>query len=81
MKQISRRTPLQTAGCMTVGAVAGCVTPENVGPVVRGDLMQSHIDGLPNLSVKIGSKGWNAIAMKGSAQEIRRPSCSRGIAC
>ncbi len=53
MKQISRRTPLQTAGSMTVGAVAGCVTPENVGPVVRGDLMQSHIDGLPNPSVKV----------------------------
>ncbi len=28
-------------------------TPENVGPVVRGDLMEGHIDGLPNLSVKV----------------------------
>ena len=28
-------------------------TPENVGPVVRGDLIEMHIDGLPNLSVKI----------------------------
>jgi len=28
-------------------------TPENVGPVVRGDVMECHIDGLPNLSVKI----------------------------
>ena len=28
-------------------------TPENVGPVVRGDLIDCHIDGLPNLSVKI----------------------------
>ena len=28
-------------------------TPENVGPVVRGDLVEMHIDGLPNLSVKI----------------------------
>ena len=28
-------------------------TPENVGPVVRGDLIEMHIDGLPNLSVKV----------------------------
>jgi len=28
-------------------------TPENVGPVVRGDVIQCHIDGLPDLSVKI----------------------------
>lgn len=28
-------------------------TPENVGPVVKGDLMEGHIDGLPNLSVKV----------------------------
>jgi len=28
-------------------------TPENVGPVVRGDIIEMHIDGLPNLSVKI----------------------------
>ena len=28
-------------------------TPENVGPVVRGDVIDCHIDGLPNLSVKI----------------------------
>jgi 2-keto-4-pentenoate hydratase/2-oxohepta-3-ene-1,7-dioic acid hydratase in catechol pathway len=28
-------------------------TPENVGPVVRGDLVEMHIDGLPNLTVKI----------------------------
>ena len=28
-------------------------TPENVGPVVIGDVIEMHIDGLPNLSVKI----------------------------
>ena len=28
-------------------------TPENVGPVVRGDTIECHIDGLPNLSVRI----------------------------
>ena len=28
-------------------------TPENVGPVVKGDVMEGHIDGLPNLSVRV----------------------------
>jgi fumarylpyruvate hydrolase len=28
-------------------------TPENVGPVVRGDVIECHIDGLPNLGLKI----------------------------
>ena len=28
-------------------------TPENVGPVVKGDLLLGHIDGLPELSVRI----------------------------
>jgi fumarylpyruvate hydrolase len=28
-------------------------TPENVGPVVRGDIIETHIDRLPNMSVKI----------------------------
>jgi fumarylpyruvate hydrolase len=28
-------------------------TPDNVGPVVPGDLMLGHIDGLPDLSVKV----------------------------
>jgi len=28
-------------------------TPENVGPVVRGDIMDAHIDGLPELRVKV----------------------------
>jgi 2-keto-4-pentenoate hydratase/2-oxohepta-3-ene-1,7-dioic acid hydratase in catechol pathway len=28
-------------------------TPEIVGPVVQGDVIEMHIDGLPNLSVKI----------------------------
>jgi len=28
-------------------------TPENVGPVVKGDVVECHIDGLPNMSVKI----------------------------
>jgi len=28
-------------------------TPENLGPAVKGDVIECHIDGLPNLSVKI----------------------------
>ncbi|MBK9116111.1 MAG: fumarylacetoacetate hydrolase family protein [Betaproteobacteria bacterium] len=28
-------------------------TPENVGPVVRGDVIECHIDGLPNLSIRL----------------------------
>ena len=28
-------------------------TPENVGPVVRGDVMEGHIDGLPNIRLKV----------------------------
>ena len=28
-------------------------TPENVGPVVVGDVMEGHIDGLPNISVRV----------------------------
>ena len=28
-------------------------TPENVGPVVKGDVIECHIDGLPNMSVKV----------------------------
>ena len=28
-------------------------TPENVGPVVKGDVIECHIDGLPNLSVRV----------------------------
>ncbi len=28
-------------------------TPENVGPVVRGDVIEAHIDGLPHLGLRI----------------------------
>lgn len=28
-------------------------TPENVGPVVRGDIMEGHIDRLPNITLKV----------------------------
>ena len=49
-EQISR---LSQAFELFPGDIIYSGTPENVGPVVRGDTIEMHIDGLPNLSVKI----------------------------
>jgi fumarylpyruvate hydrolase len=49
-EQISR---LSAAFELMPGDIIYSGTPENVGPVVRGDLIECHIDGLPNLSVTI----------------------------
>lgn len=49
-EQISR---LSQAYELFPGDIIHSGTPENVGPVVRGDVIECHIDGLPNLSVKI----------------------------
>ncbi|QSI28696.1 FAA hydrolase family protein [Variovorax sp. RKNM96] len=49
-EQISR---LSQAFELMPGDIIYSGTPENVGPVVRGDLIEIHIDGLPNLSVRI----------------------------
>ena len=49
-EQISR---LSEAFELFPGDIIYSGTPENVGPVVRGDVIQMHIDGLPDLSVKI----------------------------
>ncbi len=49
-EQISR---LSQANELKAGDIIYSGTPENVGPVVRGDVIECHIDGLPNLSVKI----------------------------
>ena len=49
-EQISR---LSAAFELMPGDIIYSGTPENVGPVVRGDVIQMHIDGLPDLSVKI----------------------------
>ena len=49
-EQISR---LSQAFELMPGDIIYSGTPENVGPVVRGDLVEIHIDGLPNLSVRI----------------------------
>ena len=49
-EQISR---LSEANQLFPGDIIYSGTPENVGPVVRGDVIEIHIDRLPNLSVKI----------------------------
>ena len=49
-EQISK---LSEACELMAGDIIYSGTPENVGPVVRGDVIDCHIDGLPNLSVKI----------------------------
>ena len=36
-----------------VGDIIYCGTPENVGPVVAGDVMTGHIDGIYEINVKV----------------------------
>jgi 2-keto-4-pentenoate hydratase/2-oxohepta-3-ene-1,7-dioic acid hydratase in catechol pathway len=45
--QLSRAFELQPGDIIYSG------TPENVGPVVKGDVIDCHIDGLPNLGIRI----------------------------
>ena len=49
-EQISK---LSEAFELMPGDIVYSGTPENVGPVVRGDVIDCHIDGLPNLGIKI----------------------------
>jgi 2-keto-4-pentenoate hydratase/2-oxohepta-3-ene-1,7-dioic acid hydratase in catechol pathway len=49
-EQVSR---LSQAFELAPGDIVYSGTPENVGPVVRGDVIDCHIDGLPGLSIKI----------------------------
>ena len=49
-EQISQ---LSQANELFPGDIIYSGTPENVGPVVKGDIIDCHIDGLPNLSIKI----------------------------
>ncbi|MBA4327374.1 MAG: 5-carboxymethyl-2-hydroxymuconate isomerase [Polaromonas sp.] len=49
-EQISR---LSEAFELFPGDIIYSGTPENVGPVVKGDVIECHIDGLPELSVRI----------------------------
>jgi fumarylpyruvate hydrolase len=49
-EQVSR---LSQAFELAPGDIIYSGTPENVGPVVRGDVIECHIDGVPNLSVRI----------------------------
>jgi len=49
-EQISK---LSEAFELKAGDIIYSGTPENVGPVVKGDVLVGHIDGLPELSVRI----------------------------
>ena len=49
-EQISK---LSEAFEMMPGDIIYSGTPENVGPVVKGDVIDCHIDKLPNLGIKI----------------------------
>ena len=49
-EQISQ---LSAAFEMMPGDIIYSGTPENVGPVVVGDTLEGHIDGLPNITLKI----------------------------
>ena len=49
-EQISK---LSEAFELAPGDIIYSGTPENVGPVVRGDVMDAHIDGLPDIRVKV----------------------------
>ena len=49
-EQISK---LSQANELMAGDIIYSGTPENVGPVVRGDVIDCHIDGLPNLGIRI----------------------------
>ena len=46
-------TKLSEAFELFPGDIIYSGTPENVGPVVKGDVIECHIDGLPEMSVKI----------------------------
>src|SRR6266480_627278 len=49
-EQISR---LSEAFDLAPGDIIYSGTPENVGPVVKGDVIDAHIDGLPDIRVRI----------------------------
>ena len=49
-EQISK---LSEAFELAPGDIIYSGTPENVGPVVKGDIIDAHIDGLPDIRVKI----------------------------
>jgi 2-keto-4-pentenoate hydratase/2-oxohepta-3-ene-1,7-dioic acid hydratase in catechol pathway len=49
-EQISK---LSEAFELAPGDIIYSGTPENVGPVVRGDIMDGHIDGLPDIRVRV----------------------------
>ena len=49
---------VRISGCgqtfeLVPGEIIHSGAPENLGPVARGDVIECHIDRLPNLSIKI----------------------------
>jgi len=44
---------LSTLFELKAGDIIYCGTPENVGPVVRGDVMTGHVEGIYDISVKV----------------------------
>jgi fumarylpyruvate hydrolase len=38
---------------LKAGGIIYCGTPENVGPVVKGDVPLCKLEGLPDMSIKI----------------------------
>ena len=49
-EQIAR---LSAAFELMPGDIVFSGTPENVGPVVKGDVMEAHVDGLPEIKVRV----------------------------
>ncbi len=49
-EQVSKRSE---AFELMPGDIIYSGTPENVGPVVKGDVMDAHIDGLPDIRVRV----------------------------
>ena len=49
-EQVSR---LSQAFELQPGDIIYSGTPENVGPVVKGDVLECHIDGLPGMAVRV----------------------------
>src|SRR4029079_6460792 len=52
-EQISK---LSAASELMPGYIIYSGTPENVGPVVKGDVMEGHIDGLPDIRVYVADR-------------------------
>ena len=52
-RQLLRAGLAASGGAVADYAIVYSGTPENVGPGVKGDVIECHIDVLPNLGVKV----------------------------